>query len=640
MEMGGEDDGGKSSMDMPMTCSASDSPGNLSTVGLDMTDPNIQLDFLTALLDDACLQIWSSAYSRYFWYGIAAVIGVFTLKRLVRATQLEVRRRSAVVKRSRSTSGILRLAASTFRSVSYRQYSPVRWPQLLKVPPVGTLLLITAYLIFILCLVFIRSSTGDDQTYQSIGVRSAWVTVAQLPLVVLLANKRNFVDLFTAVGYERLNVLHRWVARGLFLTATFHFGFQNEGWRRLGLMQLEWSIDACPPTGTFPQSSHFHPNLLTIYIGVAAYAILIWMNISTLPPFRAMSYEIFVAQHLVTFFGLIVAIMIHIPSTALFARTYVYIAIGFYLFCRLVQTLIYLYRNVRPGTASLTKITPAVVQVRVRGNGLSSWSPGSFVLLGIPRFGPFQSHPATIASTPTSHGGDLIFILRARSGFTQKLLSGTDNDRERVALIDGPYGGKQDDLAAYSTAVLVAGSTGISFILPILVDIAQRAALKTLPVRAVHLIWAAKERKQLEAFIIELEHTLSNLQGHGVETVLHTHVTGDIGSAAEVVHFEKRPSESSSVDQDETTGKEATAVATPRPIGARSDSGTSMESANAQIIHGRPNLNALLTTARATTLGGEEMGVAVCGPLSMSRDVRDVVAGMRGVYLHVEGFSW
>jgi ferric-chelate reductase len=37
------------------------------------------------------------------------------------------------------------------------------------------------------------------------------------------------------------------------------------------------------------------------------------MNVSTLAPIRNWRYEFFVIQHLITFFGFIIAVMIHIP---------------------------------------------------------------------------------------------------------------------------------------------------------------------------------------------------------------------------------------------------------------------------------------------------------------------------------------
>lgn len=367
------------------------------------------------------------------------------------------------------------------------------------------------------------------------------------------------------------------------------------------------------------------------------------MNISTLPPFRNLSYEFFVIQHIITFFGLIIAIMIHIPDTAIFARVYVYLAIGFYLFSRLVQTLIYFYRNVRPGHATLIPSSSDFVQVRVHGSRVKSWTPGSFVLLGIPRFGLFQSHPATIASTPSSANGDLIFILRKHRGFTHTLLQNSHNNVARVALIDGPYGGKQDDLAAYSTAVLIAGSTGISFVLPILADMAERAAKTRLPVHTVHFIWSAKEHAQLTALVPEIQPVLVRLRSHGIDVVTHMHFTGSEANSM-TTGIEKAASESSSSSERLSSAEKDTGVSSiARPVGARSGSETSAESSSGphiQPISGRPDLNSLIVATHKDASTHAELGIAVCGPLSMSRDVRSAVAGMSGVYLHVEGFAW
>jgi len=103
------------------------------------------------------------------------------------------------------------------------------------------------------------------------------------PLLILLAGKMNIIGLLTGASYERLNVYHRWVARGLLMLASMHFGFQSHGWNLYGLMRLEWDTDTCPPTG------------------ITAYAFLLWMNLTTLAPLRNMSYKLFVVQHIITF---------------------------------------------------------------------------------------------------------------------------------------------------------------------------------------------------------------------------------------------------------------------------------------------------------------------------------------------------
>jgi ferric-chelate reductase len=73
--------------------------------------------------------------------------------------------------------------------------------------------------------------------------------MAQFPLLLLLAGKNNLIGLFVGVSYERLQVLHRWVARGMLLTATMHGGFQAYGWKRYGVLQIEIDTDSCIPTG-------------------------------------------------------------------------------------------------------------------------------------------------------------------------------------------------------------------------------------------------------------------------------------------------------------------------------------------------------------------------------------------------------
>jgi len=120
---------------------------------------------------------------------------------------------------------------------------------MIKIPPFGIIIMLLTYLGFILALEFINVHVDGDQGYEALGLRATWLSMAQMPLLILLAGKNNLIGYMTGLSYERLNVMHRWVARCLLLTATFHFAYQSYGWNRLGLMQLEWASDSCTPTG-------------------------------------------------------------------------------------------------------------------------------------------------------------------------------------------------------------------------------------------------------------------------------------------------------------------------------------------------------------------------------------------------------
>jgi len=153
---------------------------------------------------------------------------------------------------------MITIMTNGFRKISYPQLSPSHNSRFLKFPPLSFTLLLLLYLGFILGLEYDKQNIPGEQNHEAIGVRAGWLTVTQLPLLIILAGKVNLIGLFTGVSYERLNVLHRWVARTMWLTASLHLAYQQSLWSRLQLRTLEWSIDTCPPTGTisYLQQSH------------------------------------------------------------------------------------------------------------------------------------------------------------------------------------------------------------------------------------------------------------------------------------------------------------------------------------------------------------------------------------------------
>ena len=252
------------------------------------------------------------------------------------------------------------------REVTYPQFSP-SWSYLwLKVPPFGIIHLLLAHLAFIVALEFNDNDIAGAQHYTALGVRAAWIAVAQIPLLLLLSGKANLIGALVGVSYERLNVLHRWVSRGILLLVTLHFGYQSYGWNQYGLMQLEWETDTSPPTS------------------IAAYALLLWLNITSLAPIRNRFYEVFVVQHILSFIDFVYLIMAHLASTALYSRVYVHAGVGIYFLDRLIRTIRYTYSNIRPARASLVLLDGGVTEIRVQSKQIKSWSAGSHVFFSYP----------------------------------------------------------------------------------------------------------------------------------------------------------------------------------------------------------------------------------------------------------------
>ena len=467
-----------------------------------------------------------------------------------------------------------------------------------------------------MALEFAHDSVAGAQFWQARSIRAAWLAVAQVPLVVLLAGKINWVGLLTGFSYERLNVLHRWVSRVMLLLVIFHVGFQVHGWSQYpGILRLEWTTDSCVPTG------------------LAAFCILLWMNLSTLLPIRSWMYEVFVIQHLLTFFGFIIAIMIHIPTTALGARIYIYIPVGLYLLDRLLRLARYVWVNISPAQATLARGS-GVTTVRFRNARLGSWTPGSHVLISIPALAFGQSHPATVASTPKSHGGDVILLLKSHQSFTKRLLAVADefgkvesSENKYRILIEGPYGGKQTDFSVFDSICLIAGSTGITFVLPIFQSLAERAAATNgkVPFRRVHIVWAVKGFDDFGWVRTDLRRIQTELQAFGIEVVLSLFVT------EQHIH-----------ECDENAlHPQATSLGDGTKGGESNVKGTSPT----DLAHnGRPPIENILKNFIAESKG--QCGVAMCGPLGLATRVRFAVAtallerGGHDVYLHTEGFSF
>ncbi|KIN01964.1 hypothetical protein OIDMADRAFT_161694 [Oidiodendron maius Zn] len=652
----------------------------LNATGVDFSDPDQAANFLGEILDDTVFQVDGNLHARYFWYGVCAVITAFAIFNMAQKKLIDFRRmRAAATNRARpaspsnAISKSLATITAIYREASYAQYAP-NSSQLLKVPPVGTIILVVGYFSWVILLLFMNNDIPGAQHYTSLAVRAAWLAIAQVPLLILLAGKNNLIGIVSGVSYERLNVIHRWVARVLLFLVTLHVIFLHLAWNPYGLRKLEYSTDSCIPTG------------------YAVYAILLWMNLTTLAPIRNFSYEFFVLQHIITFFGFIIAIMFHLPSTALYSRVYIYIPIALFLVDRIIRSLRFVWNNARPGKAIMVALDGGVTRITVKSKAITKWSPGAHVFLSIPKFGPGQSHPATIASIPSSHSGDLVFILKSHKGFTNRVLKTATNSTTPLlptkeetpssqpveistymALIDGPYGSSHSDFCSFDTVFLIAGSTGTTFTLPILLDIAERAQKARLPVKRIDFLWIVKNTSWTSWTASELTSASKTLLAAGIELSIRIYVTCDNKFTTGEEEQSKecgcacdksigpcccvRPEDSNSItkvvnEEELRSEKKDVEVA----VQSRSQSPSIKSGIRSSVLpyatfhSGRPDIYAMLWDILEQAEG--ETGVAVCGPLGLSSDVRNTVVrcsderavhkgtGAEGIYLHSECFGW
>lgn len=508
-------------------------------------------------------------------------------------------------------------------------------------------MLMTAYFVFILALAFVDNDTPGAQHYQAMANRAGWVAVAQIPLIVLLAGKVNVIGLLTGVSYERLHVFHRWASRGLLMMASLHFGLASKGWTLYGLMTLEWDTDLCPPTG------------------ISAYAFLLCLNLFTLLPLRNWSYGLVFTLHLLSFWGFIVALAYHLwgqnnAVTMHYTMTLLYIACALYLVERLVRLAWYAISNVRPNYATVDALDGGATRLRIPCRQLKRWSVGSHVQLSIPRYCGLLSHPATIVSTPESHDGDMILILRAYAGFTRRVFAAAEKaslaaglaspseeeeqqgssmrQRTHLVLIDGPYGAAPS-FTCFDTLFLIAGSSGVTFTTSVLLDLAWKAN-RGLPLRKVHFIWMIKEQSWLSWVSQELQSATERFMNTTVDLDIQVFVTGDNTAG------EKEGRNAAMSRSQDSTSNAITLVSNAEASAKGSGLAVGMaDQPWGQLRRGRCSFGPLLREGLDRAEG--ELAVAACGPLSLTAELRRQVttinwacerASAKSVYLHIESF--
>lgn len=376
-----------------------------------------------------------------------------------------------------------------------------------------------ANLLTILVMIFYGFDTANWLNWEDIGYRAGFMTICQLPLIVLLAGKQNIIGFLTGSTYEQLNWNHRWVSRTLWLSATIHMGF--------------WFRD-------YGKYNYILTMIKTDYYtkhGFAAWIILTWIFLTSFAPVRRWNYELFVIQHIITMAGFLVAVYLHAPAEA---QIWVWIPIGFVCFDRFARMIVLAVANLsvirfwskesRPFFANQATFTPLpgnVTRITV-SNPLISWRPGQHVFLSCHSVVPLQSHPFTIMSLPSDK--KLEFLVRAEKGGTRRFFrfatkhnsllgqTQTSDKNQRTVFLEGPYGHIRP-LRQFDSVVLFSGGMGCTYTIPLMRDIVHawkeesQSKKRLAATKRIRFIWVIKTRSQLSWVESQLQSVLEEFQG-------------------------------------------------------------------------------------------------------------------------------
>ncbi|KAH8731527.1 hypothetical protein GQ44DRAFT_735987 [Phaeosphaeriaceae sp. PMI808] len=348
--------------------------------------------------------------------------------------------------------------------------------------------MLLAFIVFLtILLTSVAAPLLSEHFLDDVAFRAGWVTLTQIPVVYLLSTKRGPLIL-TRLSYERMNWMHQWIGRTIFLSATVHMAIMKSSISNSDIMQ-----------------SH-DPGMTVVRYGITTYAILIWIAVTSILPLRRWSHRIFYVNHNISALSFLVIVIRHIPK---YAYPPIYLAVSFVA----LDKLLFCYSFIR--------------------NNISVRSPlRQHIRLYIPALGRFEMHPFTPANCSAipapplpprkdiergtgrvlpyeqpRQTSEMLLMIKTKAGFTRRLANyheewltrpcpnaSQPSDETLKAYIDGAYG-TTPSWQEHENLVLVASSTGVSLVLSILNHLEQIAFTHgpdNLKTQTIRIIWTIR----------------------------------------------------------------------------------------------------------------------------------------------------
>ncbi|KAF7550530.1 hypothetical protein G7046_g7983 [Stylonectria norvegica] len=584
------------------------------------------------------------ALASLYWYVLATVLALGLAARIISAVmarQRIMRRESRTNARSQDSvlERLLEGARVKSASLLYRQH-----PVWLAALPLKRVFVIAIYAGFVAFLVTWKAIKHDDNFYERLGFRTAWISTTQTSLPFLLAARLNPIGLVLGTSYERINWFHRWASRVLIATSTVHGAFFVAEWLGAGFFWTELKTVGM------------------VKWGIAAWLVLIWTLFSTIRPVRRLKYEFFVAQHILSVVLFLGFLVLHVPDHHHFS---VWCAVVAFLYDVVARSANPMWRNLRlrlPNSvygqasryahyATANTIDRDLTVLTIKNVGFS-WIPGQHVLIWTPSLWREFPHPFTISSIPDTErsGQDIILTLKTKTGLTKKLndwarqSEQSGDDGSLRLLLAGPYG-SLPNWRQFDSLLFIASSTGGSFTTPVLEDLITSQSPGC--VRKIDAIYIVRRAAHVEPYLKRVSSVISRAKSMGISVKVTVAVTQtsqqEIGlpinqaneSRERLIHSDPQPD-----DGRESLELSRLSVESSRSSsGGRSDQllkeemdlalGDGYTHNNSFVTEstGRPDIAAYMRNAIGSMPGN--ICVAVCGGKTIERVVQTTVASLR-----------
>ncbi|RWA14892.1 hypothetical protein EKO27_g148 [Xylaria grammica] len=469
----------------------------------------------------------------------------------------------------------------------------------------------------------VKNSPGLYNTRSSLGPFSDRIGVlayALTPLSILLSNRESILSLLTGAPYQSFNFLHRWLGYIIFIQGSVH----TIGWTIIEVRLYQ------------PQPTTAIEWIVQPYIiwGVVAMILLMMLLVLSTPwAIRLTGYEFFRKAHYVLALVYIGACWGHWEQLKCFLLPSILIW-GLDRGIRFVRTALMHHQYLPDGSMGFRAAPARLTHFSDPENGdivrmdfeqpHDAWKIGQHFYLCFAESSIWQSHPFTPLNLPQTRNGTVShsYILRAKKGETKKI---ADIALKKLAIspkattpviLTGPYGESiAETLMPEDNILCVAGGTGVTYVLPVLLDLIQKPAVRD---RKIQLVWAIRRKADLCWVEQEIVAINNAARSHGIE--VHIYVTREAsGSSTSSIQDEK-------LDEEDVDAKEACGSSTCSPVnGIQVPVSLDIQKIGSKGLNRHPDLQTLVSDFVDNTVRGPTK-VFGSGPGGMISDLRGIVA--------------
>lgn len=312
-----------------------------------------------------------------------------------------------------------------------------------------------------------------------ISIRTAVIACMLVPLLVLFGGRNNFLQYLTGWNSTTMMVYHRWIARMVVVMAFVH----SVGYTVYYILE-----------GEYKDQMETQPYIQWGIVSSICAALICFQGLLFL---RRRWYEVFLVIHIVLAVFFIVGLWFHLYDLGYSMLVYATIAV--WLFDRLVRVIRIASFGFKPAEISLL----ADETLRVEVPRPSHWKPtagGHAWLHFCHGFRFWQAHPFTFVNSVDKEN-TVVFYCKVKKGMTKSIYNKLEKSPGRKTVmrvaVEGPYG-KPSPVAKHSSAVFVAGGSGIPGIYSEVVQLAKT----NIPL--LKLVWILREVKSVTWFSDEL----------------------------------------------------------------------------------------------------------------------------------------